>query len=127
MIDAYWDPFSMCQPEDESAEMVYVAMDYIIRPVCRQNAPKVPGITPRPMRMQAGYDLRTERANLIVVGTRKLRVHEEIHSESVAVDETQHVHQPSFDPTSVHATDDVENTYRVDILACGVHKTALFR
>jgi hypothetical protein len=48
-------------------------------------------------------------------------VYEEVHSETVAVDVTKHVHQPSLDPSSIHATDDVENTYRLDILARGVH------
>jgi len=48
-------------------------------------------------------------------------VHKEVHSEVVAVNMTQHVHQPGFDPTSVHATDDVENTYRLDILARDIH------
>ena len=46
-----------------------------------------------------------------------IRVHEEVHSESVAVDLTQHVHQPCLDPTSIHATDDVEYTNRPVTLA----------
>jgi hypothetical protein len=77
--------------------------------------------------VQAGYDFRTEGTDFIIIGTGFGSMNNEVYPETVAVYMPQHVHQPGFDPTSVHATDDVENTYRFDILACGVHKTALFR
>jgi hypothetical protein len=75
--------------------------------------------------VQAGDDLRTEGIDLFVVVTGMIRVYEEVQSQPVAVDVTEHMHQPGLDPSPIHAADDMKDTNRLAILFRGIHQADL--
>ena len=87
-----------------------MAMNGIVGAVLGEQFFELPAVLPHSIGVQATMNLRTQRADFILVNTRLGLMHEEIHRHFVAVRVAQCMQQPCLGPAPVQGTQDMQHT-----------------
>jgi hypothetical protein len=107
--DTTGDPGARRDREDDSAEVVHVAVDDVERALSGEDAAQVTRVRRRVRDARAGDDPRSARQDLIVVGGRSRGVDEEVHPDLRGIVVAQQVHEPGLDAAARHAPGDVKD------------------
>src|SRR4051812_36163424 len=86
-----------------------MAMDDIVWAVITQDLPKAPRVAERPGRTQAGIDVGSHLADLVVVCTRLRRMDKKIERKPCPVDVAEQMHEPGFNASPVQTMNDVKD------------------
>ena len=123
VCNSHWDCAHFGQHQYVSAEMVYVAMDHVVRSVLAKDAQEVSCVSSRIGVAEATDNASAQRAYFFVVRTGLRGVHEKVHLVFLAVDMTQYLDQPSLNSTAVQFPEHVQNTHQADCLFIADSKT----
>jgi hypothetical protein len=108
--DTHRDACVVCQAQHETAEMVNVAVDHIIRSLFVQQAPQATRVRPGRRRVRADVEGTAEGADLSIEDAGGFGVDQEIKPEVLSIDAPQHVQQPGFDAAAVEGAQDVKDS-----------------
>ena len=102
------------QHEDIAGIIVHVTMNAVVGAITAQNAAKVNSILEKIRRVRTRKDTRSERPDLLVVGSRIGAMDEKVKLVPRTVDVFQNLDKPCFHATAIQSSQNMKDSHLSD-------------
>jgi hypothetical protein len=90
--------------------MVHVTVYYVVGAMMPDDPAEGRNICPRSPWVRTVKKLRAQAPDLLIEGTGRSRMSQEVELEAIAVYVTEHMHEPRLDSAPIHAADDMQDS-----------------